>query len=164
MPASAPGGSSRLGDAGARLIFDDAPEILCLPSDRAAYGRLTTLLTLGKRRADKGDCLLHLDDLIAHADGQNLIVLPPPALDPHFTATLRDLKAGLKRPLYLAAHRAGERPMFSTVHGLTAALILAPLLWEMTLRFRLITLPVSSAVLVLFTVLGAGSDLKGEPS
>ncbi len=41
---------------GARLIPEDGPELLCYPSDRAAYGRLCRLLTLGKRRAEKGDC------------------------------------------------------------------------------------------------------------
>jgi hypothetical protein len=54
--------------------------------------------------------------------------------------------------LYLAARRAGERPLFSTVHGLTAALILAPLLWEMTVRFRLLNAWTASAVLAGFAV------------
>ena len=89
---------------GARLAFDDGPEILCLPSDRAAYGRLTSLLTIGKRRVGKGECLLHLDDLIAHAEGQNLVVLPPDQLNSEFAAVLRRLKEILG-PLYLAAHR-----------------------------------------------------------
>ncbi len=30
------------------------PGLLCFPQDRAAYGRLASLLTLGKRRAPKG--------------------------------------------------------------------------------------------------------------
>lgn len=54
--------------------------------------------------------------------------------------------------LYLAARRAGERPLFSTVHGLTAALILAPLLWEMTVRFRLLNAWTASTVLAGFAV------------
>ena len=49
---------------GARLVFaDGTPDILAYPQDRAAWGRLTRLLTLGKRRADKGECLLQRDDL-----------------------------------------------------------------------------------------------------
>src|ERR1700681_4541684 len=37
---------------GARLVFaDGTPDILAYPRDRAAWGRLTPLLTLGKRRA-----------------------------------------------------------------------------------------------------------------
>src|SRR5215470_9518166 len=62
---------------GARLMFaDDTPDILAYPQDRAAWGRLTRLLTVGKRRAEKGQCLLNRDDLMAHIGGINLIVLP----------------------------------------------------------------------------------------
>ena len=62
---------------GARLDFEDAPPLLCLPSDRAAYGRLSKLITLGRRRAPKGDCALRLEDLAAHAGGQSLVAMPP---------------------------------------------------------------------------------------
>jgi error-prone DNA polymerase len=62
---------------GARLVFaDGTPDILAYPQDRAAWGRLTRLLTLGKRRAEKGQCLLNRDDLVAHIAGLNLIMLP----------------------------------------------------------------------------------------
>ncbi len=54
--------------------------------------------------------------------------------------------------LYLASRRAWERPLFSTVHGLTAALILSPMLFEVTARFRLMNIYVASVVLVSFTV------------
>src|SRR5499427_10492645 len=62
---------------GARLVFaDGTPDILAYPQDRASWGRLTRLLTLGKRRAEKGQCLLNCDDLVAHIAGLNLIMLP----------------------------------------------------------------------------------------
>ena len=62
---------------GTRLVFaDGTPDILAYPQDRAAWGRLTRLLTLGKRRAEKGDCILGLPDLLDHIDGLNLIVMP----------------------------------------------------------------------------------------
>jgi error-prone DNA polymerase len=63
---------------GARLVFDDGatPDILAYPQDRAAWGRLTRLLSLGKRRAEKGGCRLGLADLLAFIEGLNLIVLP----------------------------------------------------------------------------------------
>lgn len=54
--------------------------------------------------------------------------------------------------LYLASRRAWERPLFSTVHGLTAALILSPMLFEVTARFHLMNVYIASAVLVSFTV------------
>src|SRR6186997_599700 len=63
---------------GARLVFaDDTPDILVYPRDRAAWGRLTRLLSRGKRRAEKGDCILRLSDLLEFIEGQNLIVMPP---------------------------------------------------------------------------------------
>ena len=39
---------------GARLVFSDgSPDILAYPEDRAAWGRLTRLLTVGKDRAER---------------------------------------------------------------------------------------------------------------
>ncbi|ETD87035.1 error-prone DNA polymerase [Rhodobacter capsulatus] len=66
---------------GTRLALRDcATEFLALPTDRPAYERLSQLLTLGKRRAGKGDCALSLDDLVAGGAGLILIALPPPEL------------------------------------------------------------------------------------
>ncbi|NIA70082.1 error-prone DNA polymerase [Pelagibius litoralis] len=61
---------------GARLIPTDGPEVLCFPADRSAYGRLCRLLTLGKRRAEKGACLFSFDEIIDHGAGQTFVVLP----------------------------------------------------------------------------------------
>jgi error-prone DNA polymerase len=62
---------------GVCLDLQDAPSLLAYPTDRAAYGRLCRLLTLGQRRAEKGDCTLYLDDIAAHAEGLIFIALPP---------------------------------------------------------------------------------------
>src|SRR5881227_3336351 len=44
---------------GARLVFaDGTPDVLAYPQDRRAWGRLTRLLSIGKSRADKGECIL----------------------------------------------------------------------------------------------------------
>ena len=62
---------------GARLVFcDGTPDILAYPESRSGWGRLTQLLTLGKRRTEKGQCLLRRDDLFAHAAELNLVVMP----------------------------------------------------------------------------------------
>jgi error-prone DNA polymerase len=66
---------------GTRLDLTDGHSLLCLPTDRAAYGRLCRLLSLGQRRAGKGACLLNLDDIVAYAEGQILIALPPDGWD-----------------------------------------------------------------------------------
>jgi len=63
---------------GCRLVFtDDTPDLLAYPKDRAAYGRLSRLLSLGKRRAEKGECLLTLDDLLSSCEELCLILMPP---------------------------------------------------------------------------------------
>jgi error-prone DNA polymerase len=62
---------------GCRLDLDDGASLLLFPEDRAAYGRLTRLLTLGKRRAAKGECRLGYADVVAHGEGQIVVVLPP---------------------------------------------------------------------------------------
>src|SRR5205823_9797099 len=62
---------------GVRLDLRDGTSLLAYPQDRAAYGRLTRLLTLGKRRAPKGECHLDYADVVAHGEGQILIILPP---------------------------------------------------------------------------------------
>ncbi len=89
---------------GARLLFTDGtPDILCLPTDRAAYGRLSQLLTLGKRRAPKGACHLTLDDLLTHAAGQLLTVVPPARPDdPVLPDTLTKLNHYFRNNIYLS--------------------------------------------------------------
>lgn len=59
---------------GARLVFaDTTPDIIAYPATRHGWGRLTRLLTLGNRRAIKGDCVLGLPDLIDHCEDLLLI-------------------------------------------------------------------------------------------
>ena len=68
---------------GARLVFvDGTPDIVAYPTDRAAWGRLTRLLTTGNLRAEKGDCILRLTDLLAFQQGLQLIVLPESTATP----------------------------------------------------------------------------------
>ncbi|TWT66913.1 Error-prone DNA polymerase [Posidoniimonas polymericola] len=54
---------------GAEVTPADAPPLVLWAPDRAAYGRLCQLLTLGRRRAEKGTCQLSLRDIYQHADG-----------------------------------------------------------------------------------------------
>lgn len=63
--------------AGCRLVLrDSAVEWIVLPTDKPAWQRLTRLLTLGKRRAGKGECHLDLIDLLEGCPGMILIALP----------------------------------------------------------------------------------------
>lgn len=62
---------------GSRLVLQNSTvEWLALPTDRAAYSRLTRLLTVGKRRAEKGQCHLLQSDLLEWGKGMILIALP----------------------------------------------------------------------------------------
>jgi hypothetical protein len=56
--------------------------------------------------------------------------------------------------LFLAATRAWSKPLASTVYALTAVLVMAPLLWEATIRFHVLTATTASLVLVAFTAFG----------
>ncbi|MFY0682758.1 MAG: error-prone DNA polymerase [Thalassovita sp.] len=64
-----------------RLVLRDSPiHWLAFPHDRAAYQRLTRLLTLGKRRAEKGACHLDMQDLMEGCAGMTLVALPQAGL------------------------------------------------------------------------------------
>jgi error-prone DNA polymerase len=98
---------------GTRLIFNDGtPDIIAYPKDREAYGRLCQLLTLGKRRGDKGDCHLAFDDLLAYAEGQLCIVSVPHRYDAEaILKTLDRLTAVCPGNVWLAAsflHRGDD--------------------------------------------------------
>ncbi len=65
---------------GARLVFaDGTSDIVAYPTDRAAWGRLTRLLSTGNLRAKKGECHLDLADLLDWQEGLLLIVTAPDA-------------------------------------------------------------------------------------
>src|SRR5262245_29004845 len=110
---------------GARLDLVDAPSLLAYPTDRAAYGRLCRLLTLGQRRAEKGKCTLHLDDVAAQADSLIFIALPPDDLPSSrdFESELRRIKQSIGARLYLAAshsYRGDDRARIAALAQLAA--------------------------------------------
>jgi error-prone DNA polymerase len=88
---------------GARLDLTDGPSLLCLPADRAAYGRLSRLLTLGKRRAAKAECRIARADVFDHAEGQIFIAVPPVHPDDGFESALREYRSQFRSRLFLAA-------------------------------------------------------------
>lgn len=66
---------------GCRLDLQDGMSVLVYPTDRAAYSRLTRLITLGKSRGGKNNCILHWDDVVAYQDGMIGILVPDLADD-----------------------------------------------------------------------------------
>ena len=61
----------------ARIILTDGFQVTCLPRDRAAWGRLCRLLSLGRLRAEKGSCTLDLPDLLDWGAGMEMLLIPP---------------------------------------------------------------------------------------
>lgn len=66
---------------GCRLDLQDGMSVLVYPTDRGAYSRLTRLITLGKSRGGKNNCVLHWDDVVAYQDGMLGILVPDLADD-----------------------------------------------------------------------------------
>jgi error-prone DNA polymerase len=87
---------------GCRLDLTDASSLLAYPIDREGYARLSRLLSLGKMRAEKGECELTLDDVAAHRDGIALIAWPTDDLDA-FEAELPRLRDALPSLRHVAA-------------------------------------------------------------
>ena len=91
---------------GCRLDFmDGTPSLLCYPTDREAFGRLTRLLTVGQRRASKGECHLSWTDFLEHADGQLGLIVAPKVLDETFARDLARMAGDLSGRVWLAASR-----------------------------------------------------------
>ncbi|MEP7129695.1 MAG: PHP domain-containing protein, partial [Sphingomicrobium sp.] len=78
---------------GCRLDLTDAPSLLAYPVDREGYGRLSRLLSLGKMRAEKGECELSLADVAAHREGIAFIAWPQHDLDAFETELPRQRQA-----------------------------------------------------------------------
>jgi len=95
---------------GCRLDLNDAPSLLAYPIDREGYGRLSRLLSLGKMRAEKGECELTLQDVADHSDGIAFIAWPNDDLDV-FEADLPKLRKALTPLRHVAAswlYRGGD--------------------------------------------------------
>ena len=81
-----------------------ACSLLAWPTDRAAYGRLTRLISLGQRRAQKGECLITLNDVADFQQGIIFCAVPQPGWpDDTFEATLKLIVERLDAKPYLAA-------------------------------------------------------------
>ena len=88
---------------GARLVPVDGPEVIAYPMDRAAYGRLSRLLSEGKLKAGKGECYLEMRDILGASEGQILIVLPPDPAGGGFETILESTARAAPGRTYLAA-------------------------------------------------------------
>jgi len=95
---------------GTRLVFNDGtPDVIAYPETRSGWGRLTRLLTLGNRRAKKGECEIGLRDLLADPEGLLLILVPPDRLT-GLEETLTRMAEAAPGAVWLgvALHRRGD--------------------------------------------------------
>ncbi len=95
---------------GVRLCLTDGCEYLAWPTDLAAWGRLTRLLSAGRMAAPKGECRIDREGLVAHAKGCVMALVAPDDIGAGFAARLRADSAALyphlALPLFCAvAHR-----------------------------------------------------------
>ncbi len=88
---------------GARIVVrDSAVHWLALPTDVTAWSRLTQMLSLGKRRAHKGECHLTCDDLLQRGEGIIFIaLLPDPLEDPNHLNHLRPMATAFPGACFL---------------------------------------------------------------
>jgi error-prone DNA polymerase len=120
--------AKKIGDirflVGCRLVFRDGAELIVYPRDRAAYGRLCRLLSIGKSgvegwtteegapRIPKGECWLDFDQAVDLGEGIVALVPAPVALDAAFEARLAAWAKAWPDKLYLAAaplHRGDDK-------------------------------------------------------
>ncbi|MCT1526063.1 error-prone DNA polymerase [Sphingobacterium lactis] len=94
-----------------RLDLLDGPSLLAYPTDKEAYGRLSTLLTVGNRRAEKGECFLYKRDVYEYGKGIKFIVVPPDRLtsdfrlEQTFVQDVTEYRRALGSDLYIGALR-----------------------------------------------------------
>ena len=90
---------------GCRLDLTDGASLLCFPHDLEAYGRLCQLLTIGRRRAEKGECRITKAEAMAAGAGQALVLLPPSLPGKRFAAELAEWRGRFPGSVWLAAGR-----------------------------------------------------------
>lgn len=96
---------------GCRLDLLDGLPLLAYPTTKKAYAQLSNLLTLGNRRAQKGDCHLYKKDVYEFAAGIKFIVIPPAVLNnlfefnADFELALKEYSEAFGTNLYIAASR-----------------------------------------------------------
>ncbi|MDE2793644.1 MAG: error-prone DNA polymerase, partial [Gemmatimonadota bacterium] len=97
----------------------------CLPTTRHGYGRLSRLITTGRRRAPKGECHLTREDVTAATDpnGHLFVAIPPTTPDARFADHLAWYRDHLRAPLHLAAthyHRGDDNRRLAHLATLAA--------------------------------------------
>lgn len=97
---------------GCQLDLLDGPSLLAYPCNASGYKKLTSLLTMGNLRAEKGICYLYKADIFQYTSDIKYIVIPPSNLNEHFDfdnsfiASLKEYRDALHSNLYISATRS----------------------------------------------------------
>lgn len=107
---------------GCRLDLTDGNSMLVYPTDRASYGGLSRLLTLGKSRAGKGKCQIDWKDVEDFSEGLVAIYLPDDP-DDQCGLNLKRFKAIFAERAYVALtlrRRQGDHVRLLALSNLAA--------------------------------------------
>jgi error-prone DNA polymerase len=104
---------------GARVDTREGHALLLYPIDRAAWSRLTRLLSIGKARGGKGRCLLDLADVAAHAEDM-VGVLVPDMPDSITAVQLSDVRRTFGQHSYAALSFRRRPDDIGRLHALDA--------------------------------------------
>ena len=104
---------------GSRVDLRDGRSLLLYPKNRAAWSRLTRLLSLGKARGGKGNCWLDWPDVVAWSEGLVAVLLPDAAAD-RTRIDLGELRETFDRNAYLALSLRRRPGDFARLHALDA--------------------------------------------
>ncbi len=94
-----------------RLDLLDGCSLLAYPTNKDGYSQLSSLLTVGNLRAEKGECHLYKGDVYQYAKDMKLMVVPPAVLnhnfqfEPAFEQALKEYKDVFGKELYIASSR-----------------------------------------------------------
>jgi error-prone DNA polymerase len=110
---------------GCRLELLDGSPLLAYPTDKNAYARLSGLLSVGNRRAEKGHCHLYKADVFQHAEGMKFITIAPLSLNESFDfedtfkSDLHEYREKLGEALYLGINRSYQANDNKRIHRLS---------------------------------------------
>ncbi|RME16600.1 MAG: DNA polymerase III subunit alpha [Alphaproteobacteria bacterium] len=114
----------------ARIVTQEGVSLTALPRERAAWGRLTRLITLGRRRAPKGRALIRVGDVLEFGAGMELLLhVPEPLPEGWRGQVARLIRAfgGEALHLVMAPRYDGHDPArFARLAALAEELGLAP--------------------------------------
>lgn len=128
---------------GVELNLADGQTILAYPKTRRAYGRLSALISKGRRRAPKGECLIEKQDVVDIQQDLTLAILPPDDLEqlksPAWQAHLTEWQQALTTPPYLIAacdYLGDDRQKLTILKSLSARHNMPPLAANSVLMHR----------------------------